>query len=717
MRQNLELFVISFVTLFLEMLLIRWIGAEVRIFAYLSNFILIACFLGFGIGCFQANLPFKPLQSIAIIAAIVLLVAEPKGLSIIPFRDITRMLGGASFDLPIWSTPVFTEQLFTVFLLLGGIALTVLLFLMVVFALIPLGRRIGHLFENHPRLTIAYSVNIIGSLIGTWAFAALSYLSTPPWQWFILFFVIFLFLVPKRLPAISFWFAAGCAIVISLVPWGGETATTYWSPYQKLVLSPLRTEDGKVQRGYLIEVNNVGYQAILNLSREFLSKHSEHFDLGQASLSPYDVPYELLTGVRRVLIVGAGAGNDCAAALRHGVQEVDCVEIDPVIASLGKQYHPEKPYDNPRVRLIVDDARSFFRQTPWKYDLVWFGLLDSHTLGSAYNNLRLDHYVYTKESFEAARNLLEDKGVLVLFFETEVPWITERIFGLIKTVFGYPPLTFVIRSHGDYYGWGGTLYIVGRNGPVTISEKVPEDIRRFLKSSTLQVLPQVELTTDDWPFLYLPSRTVPLIHIVVSGILFVLFLGFRNRILLGGVSFDWRFFCLGAGFLLIEVQSVTKAGLLFGSTWIVNCLIVSQILVWILLSNLVYLKFRIERLNWVFALLFIDLLFIYLFPVDYFSQLALLPRLVLGSVHLTVPVFFAGLIFINLFNKCPSKSSALGANLIGALAGGLLESLAFISGQKSLLLVAGLFYCVAILLLVFGSSTATRGPATSTSSG
>lgn len=716
MRQNLELFVISFVTLFLEMLLIRWIGSEVRIFAYLSNFILIACFLGFGIGCFQSNLPFKPLQSLGIIATVIFLVAAPGGLRIVPFRDITQMLGGMSFDLPIWSTPLPTERLFMGLLLLAGMVLTVLLFLMVVFALIPLGRRVGYLFERHPNLTLAYSINILGSLIGTWTFAGLSYLSTPPWQWFVLLLAAFLFLVPRRLPAICLWFAAGCVILISLVPWHGQTGATYWSPYQKLVLSPLKTKDGQVQRGYLIEVNNTGYQAILNLSRDFLSNHPQYFNLDQVSLNPYDLPYEFLTGVRRVLIVGAGAGNDCAAALRHGVQEVDCVEIDPVIAALGKEYHPEKPYQDAKVRLIVDDARSFFRQTSSKYDLIWFGLLDSHTLGSAYNNVRLDHYVYTKESFEAARNLLEDNGVLVLFFETEAQWITERIFGLLKTVFGYPPLTFIVRTPGDYYGWGGTLYVVGRNGPVTFSEKTPEPVRRFLKNNMLQVSPQVELTTDDWPFLYLPSRTVPMIHIIVSGILFILFLGFRNKILLRETSFDWRFFGLGAGFLLIEVQSVTKAGLLFGSTWIVNCLIVSQILVWILLSNLIYAKLRIKRLNWVFALLFIDLLFIYLFPLDSFSQLALLPRLVLGSFHLTVPVFFAGLIFISLFNGCPSRSGALGANLIGALAGGLLESLAFVAGQKSLLIVAGFFY-VGVLLLILFSSKAIGHESATVSSG
>src|SRR5436305_14519844 len=46
-----ELILVSVLSLFLEMLMIRWVSSEVRIFAYLKNFVLVACFLGFGLGC------------------------------------------------------------------------------------------------------------------------------------------------------------------------------------------------------------------------------------------------------------------------------------------------------------------------------------------------------------------------------------------------------------------------------------------------------------------------------------------------------------------------------------------------------------------------------------------------------------------------------------------------------------------------------------------
>ena len=45
------LFLVSVLGLFLELMLIRWIGTEIRIFAYLQNTVLVVCFMGLGLGC------------------------------------------------------------------------------------------------------------------------------------------------------------------------------------------------------------------------------------------------------------------------------------------------------------------------------------------------------------------------------------------------------------------------------------------------------------------------------------------------------------------------------------------------------------------------------------------------------------------------------------------------------------------------------------------
>ena len=79
-----------------------------------------------------------------------------------------------------------------------------------------------------------------------------------------------------------------------------------------------------------------------------------------AGLGQYDIPLLLHPNPQTYLIVGAGAGNDAAGGLRQGVGEITAVDIDPVILSMGRRYHPEKPYTFPGVQLVNDDARSFF---------------------------------------------------------------------------------------------------------------------------------------------------------------------------------------------------------------------------------------------------------------------------------------------------------------------------------------------------------------------
>ena len=84
-------------------------------------------------------------------------------------------------------------------------------------------------------------------------------------------------------------------------------------------------------------------------------------------------------------------------------------------------------------------------------------------------------------------------------------------------------------------------------------------------------------------------------------------------------------------------------------------------------------------------------------PLDWFNSLTYTAKLFAASAFLTAPVFFAGLIFIRSFAVCADKARALGSNLIGALVGGLLESLSFVTGIRALVVLVGLFYLFALL--------------------
>jgi hypothetical protein len=109
---------------------------------------------------------------------------------------------------------------------------------------------------------------------------------------------------------------------------------------------------------------------------------------------------------------------------------------------IGRNYHPENPYSSPSVRIINDDARSFFATTAEKFDVISFGLLDSHTT-TAMTNARLDHYVYTRESIQRAKSLLADGGIMVLTFEAQKLLSLIAWQGFCRKPLAKIPFTFV----------------------------------------------------------------------------------------------------------------------------------------------------------------------------------------------------------------------------------------------------------------------------------
>jgi hypothetical protein len=166
---------------------------------------------------------------------------------------------------------------------------------------------------------------------------------------------------------------------------------------------------------------------------------------------------------------------------------------------------------------------------------------------------------------------------------------------------------------------------------------------------------------------------------------------------------------LGCAFLLLEFQNVSKATLLFGSTWIVNSYIISSILILILLANLFIAYINVRRILPFYILLWASVMLLYFIPLDIFNGFGFWTKTILASLFLNLPIFFAGIIYIHSFKDAPAKDIALGSNLIGAALGGLLESLSFVTGIKALLLMVLLFYVLSFLFLSKGRLKAIPG--------
>ena len=704
-RSDAELFFVSVLILFLELALIRWIGTEIRIFAYLGNLILVVCFFGVGLGCYRSTEPVSWVRMSTNLLLLVTVVANPLHIKALDFNIVTYLLSGFE-DAPIWHE--MSHEWMTGFIV-GAIVIGVLLYLLT-FVFTTLGQVLGRAMQRSPHLIRAYSINIAGSLAGVWLFNGLSWTSTPPTFWILVAAVLLtaMLLIVRTRPLLP----AGLMIVAAVVVWLGAQSSDLiiWTPYQKLSVRPLVISAGshKVQAGYLILVNGTTYQIALDLSDEFFTAHPEALATEQSNLTHYNIPFSFKPDAHRILIVGAGSGNNAAAALRHGVDQIDCVEIDPQIYALGKKIHPEQPYSSSHVAMIVNDARAYFKQaSPGTYDLIWLGWLDAHTLGSSFNNMRLDHYVYTVESFREARRLLAPNGVLVVNFCVPRTWVADRLVNLVHQAFGHDPYVYSEKmGFGNVWVPTFTLAVAEHSIPPQVMQDTA--LRDFATSSELHLPATTRATTDDWPYLYLKQAGIPKLHWIVSISILVSVLAASRRTLGVAGGFNWHFFALGAAFLLLEVQTVSRATLLFGMTWIVNAIVISAVLIMILLANLV--AWRWPRLpQWFIATgLAVTIVALALVPLDSFNALTGSTKLVAASAFLTAPVFFAGLIFIRSFAAASDKSQALGSNLIGALLGGLLESVSFMTGIRALVALVGVFYAIALWLRPSIQADATR---------
>lgn len=694
---------VSFLTLFLELLIIRFIGTEIRVFAYLGNLVLLAIFIGSGIGMYLKKSISPSVSSVLLFFTGALTatsyILRTSHFDVKLFSGLSELLAPLS-EAYIWQTLETFSKTGAVF----GVILTGFIVVLLASVFIPLGNLLGTLFADSDKPLVAYSVNIGASLLGMWAFQLFSLAELPPLLGLTAASLSLILLTNDRIGKALIVSAAMATIAlttpkISYQPYEGPT--TFWSPYQRLTLSLISPNPEKPYRpaGYYLEVNNVGYMGLLNLSQEHEATVSALFQERQGTsseeiplLNQYALPYKLKPSPGDVLIIGAGAGNDAYGALRGGAKRVDAVEIDPVIVRLGRIYHPNYPYADAKITTIIDDGRAFMERTEKQYDIIVMGLADSHTLSSSLTNLRLDHYLYTKESFERARALLKPDGVLVLSFEVTRPWIGERLTRTLTDVFGTIPTTFEVRSDGAF-GWGGYFFVEGKN-PETVGSILAQNpkLNTFIQIRQKTFSTNTNPLMDDWPYLYLDHPRLPLLYLLMTGFL-VTVLAVVKKTMLNDTHLDFPMFFWGAAFLLFEFQNISKASLLFGLTWQTNMIIISAALFFILLANIAVSK-KLFHSNTAFICLVASLLLQIVIPLHALNRWPFAMKLLLGGALLNLPFFFGGSIFAGWFEKSKDRSSAFASNLIGSAFGGLLEMFSFLLGIKALLIVALALYVV-----------------------
>jgi hypothetical protein len=655
-------------TLLLELALIRFLAGTVWNLGYFPNLVLLAVFVGLGIGfVFHARVSEErsaPLfvaggwSLLALIAFVHFLHPVVPG-----FEQLVGFVGGEVF----YTSSAATADHSSLWAFAAWFAGTV-----IVFALV--GQRTAKVFRRFAPLR-AYSLDVAGSCAGILAFMIVSALQLPAWTWFLAAALLFAATAPTRVTALA---AAAPVVVCALLAWHGDQhlladpryegeRVVRWSPYQKVEYA--------VDTLY---VNGIMHQGML---------HPEAL-----ASSVYGVPYRAralrpdLPPYRSVLVIGAGSGNDVATALLHGAEHVDAVEIDPVIARMGRERHPAHPYQDPRVTLTVTDGRAFLTNTRNRYDLVIFALTDSLVKVSPMAQLRLENYLFTVESMRRAYDILTDTGDLLLYNYYRTESVAAKNAVVLERATGQFPL--LLHREG-----GLLMMVAGRRtaGPVA-----------------LRTTERVDATTDDWPFPYLPRHGVPGLYVRAMAIVgaLVLLLGVFLHLSgetggEAGLALRVAFLLMGAAFLLLETKGVIQFSLLFGTTWVNNSLVFLAVLLLVLAANLLAPHLPARRtLGATYVLLMVSCAVALAVPLSLLLRVQSLPaRFVLASLLVFAPVFFANLIFSCAFRDRQVPENLFGWNLIGATLGGVLEYTSMAVGYSALTLVVAAFYTMAFALV------------------
>ncbi|HVF54021.1 MAG TPA: spermidine synthase [Actinomycetota bacterium] len=642
---RLRLILLSALMLFVEIALIRWTGSNVVYLSYFSNFVLLGSFLGIGLGFLRArskvNLwPWAPVALSLLVAFVLVFPVKinRSGSDVIYFGEFS------STGLPTWLTlPI--------------------IFIFVAATLAMLAEGVARTFARFEPLE-AYRLDIMGSIIGIVAYSALAFMSAPPVFWGLIAAALFTYLYGRDMNWIQV-----AAVVILLLMLTGESREELdrWSPYYKITLEP------GDQGSYGIAVNGIPHQAIQSTEL-------------RRQLEPiYFLPYQRAVGnpLQDVLVVGAGNGTDVAIALNAGAQHVDAVEIDPRLFGLGEEFHPDQPYADERVDGYIDDGRAFLERNDKKYDLILFALPDSLTLVSGQAALRLESYLFTKEAMVEARRHLKPGGVFAMYNFYREQWLIDRLVRTLDEVYGHPPCI-------DTLGVGGGLALM-----------MVSDESGALQCETIaQVAAEAPPpATDDYPFLYLKERGIPSLYL--QTVLLILLASLAMvRVAAGPLRGMRRYtdlFFMGVAFLLLETKNVVQFALLFGTTWFVNAVVFTGILLSVLGAIEVARHVRFKHPVRLYYFLLASLVVAYLIPGSALLSLSIVPRFVAAIVVAFTPIFLANLVFAERFKDVGSSTTAFGANLLGAMVGGVLEYSALVVGYRALLIAAAILYGLAFL--------------------
>jgi spermidine synthase len=189
---------------------------------------------------------------------------------------------------------------------------------------------------------------------------------------------------------------------------------------------------------------------------------------GRTNASDHDMPTQIMLAqlplllapsTRTGLIVGFASGVSAGAILQSPIESVTCVELEPATVKASRYFEHvnNHPLNDPRLRLVIDDARTYLRVNPTRFDIIMSE--PSHPWVPGVANL------FTREFFELGRQRLNDDGVFVQWLQT-YQLSTNSLRSVLATFQNVFPHTMVFRVGG--MAQGKDLILVGSRAPLSL---------------------------------------------------------------------------------------------------------------------------------------------------------------------------------------------------------------------------------------------------------
>jgi spermidine synthase len=199
------------------------------------------------------------------------------------------------------------------------------------------------------------------------------------------------------------------------------------------------------------------------------------------------LPVLLAPNVKKGLVVGFASGVSAGSMLQSPIESIECVELEPATLR-GSRYFEHVnnlPLNDPRLHLIIDDARTYLRVTPSHYDMIVSE--PSHPWVPGVANL------FTTEFFSLARDRLTPDGVFVQWVQI-YQLSTDSLRSVLATFQSVFPHVLVFRVEGATKG--KDLLLIGSQVPLPIDQAMARVRERMGDSRIVAELARVNIKSD-----------------------------------------------------------------------------------------------------------------------------------------------------------------------------------------------------------------------------